>query len=81
MSSLGNDMYEFFSIVNCEELVKLKELVKVINSKLHACLENMAIGDIKGLKEIKKGYTTIINDIFLLDGKYLKKNMSASLFS
>ena len=74
-------MYEFFSIVNCEELVKLKELVKVINSKLHACLENMAIGDIKGLKEIKKGYTTIINDIFLLDGKYLKKNMSASLFS
>lgn len=31
----------------------------------------MAIGYIKRLKEIKeKGYTTIINDIFLLDGKY-----------
>ena len=82
LSSLDNDMYEFFSIVNCEELLKPKELVKVINSKLPACLENKVIGDIKGLKKIKeKGYTTIINDIFLLDGKYLKKNISASLFS
>ena len=82
LSSLDNDMYEFFSIVNCEELLKPKELVKVINSKLPACLENKVIGDIKGLKKIKeKGYTTIINDIFLLYGKYLKKNISASLFS
>ena len=71
LSSLDKDMYEFFSIVNCESLVKPKELVKAIKNKLLACLENMNIGDIKGLKEIKeKGYTTIINDILLLDGIY-----------